>query len=52
MFQKYVVVAVTWVIVPPAIVDVVVCACGCVKAEQAQVVPMAWASEPFFPAGA
>jgi hypothetical protein len=51
MFQKYAVVAAAaWVIVPPAVVDIVVCACGCVKAEQARVVPAALASEPFFPA--
>ena len=56
MFQKYAAIAVAWLTVPrvgatcmpPAGADAAMCACGRVKAEQARVIPAAWASEPFF----
>ena len=56
IFQKYAAIAVVWVTMPhvgaacmPPTADIVVCACGCVKVEQARVVLPAWASESFFP---
>lgn len=38
-----------WVIVPLAGAAAAVCVCGRVKVGQARVVPVVWASEPFFP---
>jgi hypothetical protein len=57
MFQKYAAITAAWVTVPlvgvacmpSTVADAVVCACGHAKAEEARVVPAAWASKPFSP---